>query len=147
MTRRPERSTLILMGLFAVTLLTYFVIRLGAEDVIPSKPASETSTTAKPTPRATTHQTDQTEETNSRPRMASTDNARLGGRRNSSAYTPVPTLTIAPVPIVTEEPLGAPAPTAVPPGEVAPPPVDIPEPDPAPAPAPDPAPAPEPVTP
>jgi hypothetical protein len=121
------------MGLFAVTLMAFFVIRLGAE-VIPSKPASGTSTTAKPTPEPTSHQTKQAD---SGPRTTSTYNAPLRGRRSSPTSTAVATLTIAPVPVVTGKPRGAPAPTAVPPGEVLPPPpADVPEPDPGPAPEP-----------
>lgn len=120
---------MILMALFALTLVTYFVIRPTVAAILPSKPSPATKMTPRSRPIPTVHKTSVA---NPRPRTTSTYNGPISERQSSPTGMPAPTLTIAPVPTLTIEPPGVPAPTDVPPTTDQGPPVDSPPSAPAP---------------
>jgi hypothetical protein len=117
------------MTLFALTLLTYFVVRPTGPATHPPRQSRVNSSTAKPKPLPTARRTNKA---GPRPHATSTYNAPFGNRRNPSS-APAPTLSIAPTPVVTAQ---LPVQTPLPPEGGPVPPVGAPPPGPAPDPVP-----------
>lgn len=124
------------MGLFALTLLTYFVIRPTVTEILPSSSVVEETT--EPTRRPTLTSTPrEPKKASPRPHSTPRYDAPIVQPPEPYAETTVPTHTFTPAPMVTSDP---PAQTVVPPDAGQVPPLDTPD-------IPPPAPAPEEVTP
>jgi hypothetical protein len=92
MTMLPQRSTWVLMAVFALTLLTYLMVRPAAAAVIPATQTPVTSNRTEPVPRPTVRRT------TTAPPAPTTTPTRPEPSTSTFAPTPSPTFTQTPSP-------------------------------------------------